>query len=77
MVTPSPAALPLEARHPSWVESVIPQVFSRATTQHMEKKTLTKSVRSEVGEALSHRVYAETEYPTSAEYTAICIALHC
>lgn len=41
----------------------------------MEKKVITKSVRCEVGENLSHRVYAVTEYPTSAEYTAICVAL--
>ena len=34
-----------------------------------------KSVRSEVGETLSHRVFAVTEYATSEEYTAICRAL--
>ena len=62
-------------RNPSWVDTVVPQVLSRSTTQYMEKKVITKSVRTEIGEALSHRVYAVTEYPTSAEYTAICLAL--
>ena len=59
-------------RNPSWIESAIPQVFSCATTEYMEKQVITKS---EVGEALSHRVYAVSEHPTSAEYTAVCLAL--
>ena len=54
---------------------MIPLVFSRATIEHMEKKVITKSVRTEVGETLSHRVLAVTEYPTPEEYTAICRAL--
>ena len=41
----------------------------------MANKLITKSVRCEIGEILSHRVYSVTEYPTSAEYTAICVAL--
>ena len=57
------------------VEDVIPQVFSRATTQSMANKVITKSVRCEIGETLSHRVYSVMEYPTSSEYTAICVAL--
>ena len=60
---------------PSWVEDAIPQVFSRSTMQCMEKKLITRSVRCEIGEALSHRVYAATEYPSAAEYTAVCVAL--
>lgn len=41
----------------------------------MENKVITKSVRCEIGEALSHRVHSVTEYPTSTEYNAICVAL--
>ena len=54
---------------------MIPLVFSRATIEYMEKKVITKSVRTEVGEMLSHRVLAVTEYPTPEEYTVICRAL--
>ena len=41
----------------------------------METKMITKSVRAEICEVLSYRVFAVTEYPTSAEYTAICRGL--
>ena len=57
ILTPMPSA----NRNSSWVEIVIPQVFSHSTTQYMEKKVITKGVRAEIGETLSHRVYAVTK----------------
>ena len=36
---------------------------------------ITKGVRTEICEVLSYRIFAVTEYPTSAEYTAICLGL--
>lgn len=53
----------------SWIEDAIPQVFSCSKMQCIEKRLITKYVRCEIDEALSHQVYAATEYPSAAEYT--------
>ena len=41
----------------------------------MKSRMITKAVRAEICEILSYQVFAVTEYPTSAEYTAICQGL--
>lgn len=41
----------------------------------MEKEILTRASRSEVIEAIAYKAFAHMEYPSSAEYNAICQAL--
>ena len=59
----------------SWIQSVVPDTFSRRTREAISKSMITKSARIEICDILAHRIYAITEYPTSSEYTAICQAL--
>ena len=40
--------------------------------QALEKKTITKAVRTEVIRVLAHQMLQHTTYPTSEEYTAVC-----
>lgn len=46
--------------------------FSRSTEQSITRNEITRSVRIEIITSLAHELWSHTQFPTSAEYTAVC-----
>ena len=59
----------------AWVIACVPDVFSRRTREGIEKGVITRGQRVEIINVLAHRILAHTEFPSSAEYSAVCQAL--
>ena len=55
------------------ISSCIPDRFSRRTIT--KGFSLTRKQRIEITEVIAYRILAHTEFPTSAEYNAVCQAL--
>ena len=56
--------------HKGWLGSFkIPDQFSRATMERLEKKEITDATRNEI---IALPIYQQTTHPTSEEYTRVC-----
>ena len=57
----------------AWVNSCVPDTFSRRTREGIEKGVVTRGQRIEIIEVIAYNMLAHTEYPSSAEYNGVLI----
>lgn len=71
--TQSPSSSDVSVTTSTWLHTFkIPESFSRATMEAMERGVIKKGARTDIINMVAFKVFEHTSRPTSEEYTTVC-----